>query len=140
MKWQEKFSMEEIPTDEDIINYLGEASILWNDLKGHIAKKSIEYSKCSAQPGWNLKYKKNNKSLCTLYPMEGYFIALVVIGKKEEEEVEAILSAGILSDYLKKLYEKTSYSAMGRWLMIEAKNKDIIEDIKALIEIRVNSK
>ncbi|WP_423245054.1 DUF3788 family protein [Heliorestis acidaminivorans] len=26
----------------------------------------MTYSKCSAQPGWNVKYKKSGKSLCTL--------------------------------------------------------------------------
>ncbi|KAB2952754.1 DUF3788 family protein [Heliorestis acidaminivorans] len=30
------------------------------------AKPHITYSKCSAQPGWNVKYKKSGKSLCTL--------------------------------------------------------------------------
>jgi hypothetical protein len=38
-----------------------------------------------------VKYQNSGKSLCTLYPMEGYFIALVVIGAKEEEEVEMAL-------------------------------------------------
>ena len=29
-------------------------------------KEKIEFSKCSMQPGWNVKFKKSNKSLCVI--------------------------------------------------------------------------
>ena len=95
---------------------------------------------CSAQPGWNIKYKKSGKSLCTLYPMPDHFIALVVVGTKQEDEVEIAVEAGIFTSYVKELYRKTAFSAMGRWMMIEVKHKEILNDIKVLIEIRVRSK
>ena len=103
-------------------------------------KPQIVYSKCSVQPGWNVKYKKSSKSLCTLYPMAGYFITLVVVGPKEEEEVRIGMDAELFTNYVKELYDKTAYSAMGRWLMIEVKDKAVLNDIKHLLTIRVRPK
>lgn len=40
-------------------------------------KPSLAYSKCTMQKGWNVKFKKSSKNLCTLYPKEGYFEVLV---------------------------------------------------------------
>lgn len=77
-----------------------------------------------------MKYKKSSKSLCTLYPMAGYFIALVVVGLKEEEEVQIGIDAGLFTNDVKELYEKTAYSVMGRWLMIEVQGKAVLNDIK----------
>ena len=144
MLWNELFDSDRTPTFEDIRAYIGEAKLVWDELVLYIedtykAKQQLDYSKCSAQPGWNVKYKKSSKSLCTLYPMPNYFIALVVVGAKEVDEVELAMQAGIFSDYVKELYQKTAYSAMGRWLMIEVKHKDILNDIKNLIKIRVTS-
>ena len=69
--------------------------------------------------------------------MQNYFIALVVVGTKEEVEVETTLEAGIFTSYLNELYQNTSFSAMGRWLMIEVKDREVLDDVKCLIEIRV---
>lgn len=145
MKWNELFGADQIPSFEDIRAYIGDAKPIWDELLSYIdeiykSKPQLDYSKCSAQPGWNVKYKKSSKSLCTLYPMPGYFIALVVVGRKEENEVELAIEAGRFSTYVKELYQNTAFSAMGRWLMIEVKHKDILNDIKGLIEIRVKSK
>lgn len=87
MKWNELFDSDRIPSYEDIRAYIDEAKPVWDELVLYIeetynAKPQLDYSKCSAQPGWNVKNKKSSKSLCTLYPMPNYFIALVVISEK----------------------------------------------------------
>jgi hypothetical protein len=142
MLWDEIYDQENRPSLNDIEEFIGTAYPLWNQLTGHIeetykTKPEISYSSCSAQPGWNIKYKKSGKSLCTLYPMEGYFIALVVIGGKEEDEVRIGMETGLYCPYLKELYDKTTYLKIGRWLMIEVRNQETLRDIKSLIEIRV---
>ncbi len=145
MKWNELFYSDRIPSIEDIRAYIGEAKRNWDELVFYIedtynAKRQLDYSKCSAQPGWNVKYKKSSKSLCTLYPMPNHFIALVVVGAKEEDEVELAMQAGAFSEYVKELYQKTKFSAMGRWLMIEVKDREVLGDIRRFVEIRVRSK
>ena len=145
MNWNEIFDADHIPSNEEIREFLGEAKSNWDELTAYIgeayqAKPQIAYSKCSAQSGWNVKYKKGSRSLCTLYPMAGYFIALVVVGSKEEEEVRIGMDAELFTTYVKELYYNTAYYAMGRWLMIEVTDKDVLNDIKYLLTIRVRPK
>ena len=143
MQWNELYAADETPSYEDILKHIGEGKEVFEELVSYIeqtykAPPQTEYSKCSAQPGWNLKYKKSGKSLCTLYPMKDHFIALVVVGAKEENEVQAAMPS--FSPYVRSVYEKTRSMPMGRWLMIDVKQKEVLEDVKRLINIRVKPK
>ena len=40
--------------------------------------EKIEYSSCSYEKGWNIKFKKAGKTLCTIYPRKNYFTVMVV--------------------------------------------------------------
>ena len=142
MEWNELFNADQKPSMEDIRSFIGEAKPLWDELVSFIeqaykSKPQQDYSKCPAQPGWNVKFKKGGKSLCTLYPMQDYFIVLIVVGAREENAVEAAARADVFAGYVKALYQKTVFSAMGKWLMIEVKDETVLEDIKRLIEIRM---
>ena len=114
-------------------------STLWDQLieflEGEIkANVSIEYSRCSMQPGWNVKYKKAGRSMCTLYPQKDAFTAMVVIGKKEREETESVLLS--FTPDVQRLYHETKLGMDQRWLMIDVTDKEILEDVKTCISIR----
>lgn len=97
--------------------------------------EKIEYSCCSMEPGWNVKFKKSGKSLCTIYPRESYFTALVVVGRKEKESVEEILPECNLR--LQEIYEETKEGNGQRWLMIDLEDRDsMYQDVLRLIKIR----
>lgn len=138
MEWIDLYPNSIEPTEKDISNFI--ANPLWEKLYDFLKENykvdpDYSYSSCSAQPGWNVKYKKGGKSLCTLYPMDGYFIALVVVGNKELPEVEIILPT--CTEYVQGLFEKTrSVGNMGRWLMINVTDEEILEDVENLIQIR----
>ena len=112
---------------------------LWESLLGHMEKEYqikplVEYSACSMQKGWNIKYKKSGRSLCTLYPMEGYFTALIVIGQRERLETEMALPS--FTSYLQELYRETKAGMGQKWLMIDVVDEEILEDVKRCISIR----
>lgn len=143
MKWNELFVAGQAPSFQDITEFIGIGAPIWAELLNYLEKAyqvqpRMTYSKCSAQPGWNLKYQKSGKSLCTLYPMAGFFIALVVVGAKEQLEAEIAL--GTFSAYTRELYHKTAPFNGGRWLMIEVKDESVLEDVKTLMAIRVKPK
>lgn len=145
MKWNEIYDHGNMPSITEIRNYIGSSKQLWDKFIEYIEqtysiKPQISYSSCSAQPGWNIKYRKGGKSLCTIYPMDGYFITLVVVGNQEEDEIRIGMETGMYTAYLKNLYDKTVYSKIGRWLMIEVKNEETLKDIKKLLNIRVSQK
>jgi len=63
MNWNEIFDADHIPSNEDIREYLGEAKSIWDELTAYIeeayqVKPQIAYSKCFAQPGWNVKVQE----------------------------------------------------------------------------------
>lgn len=98
------------------------------------SKPVLEYSRCSLQYGWNVKYKKAGRTLCTLYPMEGYYIALIVIGDREQTETELMLP--FFTEYLQNLYHETKPGMGQRWLMIGVTDDAVLEDVKQCIAIR----
>ncbi len=99
--------------------------------------EKIEYSSCSWEKGWNIKFKKAGKTLCTVYPRESYFTIMIVIRAKEKELVEAILPE--CTAELSDIYNQTREGNGQRWLMIDIEDKDALyRDVLRLIEIRRN--
>lgn len=136
----DKMVRNQIPTAEIITAYV--SNPLWNDLCQHIetqyqAKPVYEYSGCSV-PGWNVKYKKAGRSLCTLYPMEGYFVALIVISERERTETE--LALPFFTEYFQQLYRETKTGMGQKWLMINVTDSTVLDDVKQCISIRRGTK
>lgn len=86
------------------------------------------------QQGWNVKYKKAGRTLCTLYPMEGFFIALIVIGERERLEIEFALP--LFTEHFVRLYHDTKCGMGQKWLMIRVTDEVILDDVKQCIAIR----
>ena len=135
--WSELYKQDNQPDLDNIDRFVN--IVYWNKLNALLQKDynvlpKVEYSRCYAQRGWNIKYKKGRKSLCTLYPMENYFIALVVINIKMQTDTELVIAG--CSNYIQDLFWKTPSSCGGKWLMIEVRNKETYEDLIKLIKIR----
>lgn len=141
MNWNEHFSKVTPPDLYQISSYIN--SPLWGDLCTYLehtysVSPKIEHSICSGAPGWNVKYKKNSRALCTLYPASTYFTAMVSVGSKEAAEAELLLTA--CTNYVQDLYWNASPFNGGRWLMIEVRSPEILDDVKTLIALRVRPK
>lgn len=100
--------------------------------------EKIEYSACSLEKGWNIKFKKAGKSLCTIYPREGYFTILIVVGNKQKASVEEVLSDCAVE--LQNIYHQTREGNGQRWLMIDLEDREpLYYDVLRLIQIRRNN-
>ena len=87
------------------------------------------------EKGWNVKFKKSGKALCTVYPRESYFTAMVVVGQKEKGAVEAALPSCAAA--LQELYARTREGNGQRWLMIDLEDRDgLYRDVFRLMDIR----
>lgn len=126
------------PTLEEIEEYTNNPALhhFCSELKEtYKCKEKIEFSSCSMAPGWNVKFKKSGKSLCTIYPKESYFTTLIVVGRKEKEEAEALLP-GCTAE-LQELYEQTQEGNGQKWLMIDLEDQDqLYQDSLRRIKIR----
>lgn len=98
----------------------------------------IEYSSCSWENGWNVRFKKSGKTLCTVYPRECYFTVMIVIGTKQKALVEEILPE--CTAELQSIYAQTKEGNGQKWLMVDLEDKgQLYNDILRLIQIRRNS-
>lgn len=145
MKWSELFHSENQPTDKDISGFIG--SDLWHELNVYLQdtysiQPKMAYSSCSMEnglwKGWNVKYQKSGKALCTLYPRAGHFVAMVVIGAKEMPEAELLIPT--CSEYTQKLFHSTKAGVGGKWLAMDVTNNEILSDVESLIALRVRVK
>lgn len=141
MEWTTLYPANIQPTESQISEFI--ATPLWASLNDFICESyevgpKYSYSACSGQPGWNVKYQKAGRSLCTLYPMDGFFIALVVIGAKERMEAE--LLAPSFTEHVRTLLKSSGSLAGAQWLMIQVTDDEILADVKRLIQLRRKTK
>ncbi len=139
MEWIKRYGKERKPEFSEISGYV--ASEQWEILcrfieETYSVRPVIEYSCCSGAPGWNVKYRKGSKALCTLYPQEGCFTCLISIGSKMAAEAELILTS--CSTYVQELYENTSVFNGSRWMMIDVTTEKIRQDVEELLCVRVH--
>jgi len=144
MLWNELFGNEQVPSENQIVEFVD--TTLWVDLRNYLQQTynvlpKMFYSCCSMDKGfwkgWNIKYKKNGKSLCTLYPKQGYFVALVPVGAKEAAETELLIP--ICDKYTQDLYSQTKSGTNGKSLALNVTSKNILRDVKELVALRVYS-
>jgi hypothetical protein len=140
MEWHEWYGPDRAPAFEEIsslvdVNLWSEAREALED-EFQVAPR-LEYSRCSMQKGWNVKYKKSGRALCTLYPMAGYFLALVVIGQKEEAGMPSMFPK--LNGETQALYSRTPVSMGSRWLMLKVGDESALADLMLLVRLRAAS-
>ena len=128
---------EKSPSMEQVTEYINNS--LWTDFNNRIqstyrTRPWMEHGRCSMQAGWNIKYKKGGKSLCTLYPMQGYFIVLVVVGSREFTEAEFLMPQ--CSDYVQTVFKNTKTGNGQKWLMLDVRDREIMDDVFRLINLR----
>ena len=70
-----------------------------------------------------------------MYFRPGYVTAMVSIAPKDEPAAEGVLLT--CTESTKALYRNTTSSKMGRWLMIDLTSPEVLEDVKALLALRV---
>jgi len=149
--WCDLYKAENKPSDEQIRDYIG--TYLYDDLtdyfrETHLVKPMLVYS-CSFDDGgswkgwkyknfegWSIKYEKSGMPLCTLYPLPGYFVALI---KLEEQELEeAYLMTQICHQYTKEVFEMANYDTEYKYVEIEVTNPDILEDVQNFVNLKMS--
>ena len=144
-QWYELYGKEHEPSEAQIKEFVG--THLWDSLDGYLqrtynVKPKPSYSSCAMDSGmwkgWNVKYKKSGKSLCTLYPKQGYIFSLVPIGNSEISEAELLIP--LCTEYTQNLWNQTPCHHMGKSLAFEVKDEDVLGDMQNLIALRVKKK
>lgn len=78
------------PSDRDMTDVIGQPlAEAWTALRHFIVNTynidpSLQYG--GKRYGWNLQHRKGGRPLCEMYPENGSFTALVVLGSKELQQ------------------------------------------------------
>jgi len=144
MQWYELFDREHEPSEVQVKDFVN--SPLLDELDGHLretykVKPKLVYSSCgmdgNAWKGWNMKYLKSGKSLCTLYPKQGYLQLLVTISSRGVPEAELLMP--LCTEYIQNLFKQNDFQG-SKCLGIELRDESVLRDVKSLIEIRAKTK
>jgi len=144
MQWYELFDREHEPSEVQVKEYVD--TPLFDELDGYLretfkVRPKLAYSNCKmdggAWKGWNIKYQKSGKSLCTLYPKQGYLQLLVTIGERGLNEAQLLMP--LCTEYIQNLYRQSGAQGI-KCLSIELRDERVLQDVKSLIEIRARTK
>jgi len=138
MNLERMLDKEHKPAEPDIIDYLGtDAAVAWNDVVTFLAENynfEPETIFGGQKYGWAVRYRRSGKTLCTLYPENGAFTILIVLGKQEVEEALARLNEfkpGV-SDTISNARQYHD----GRWLWLRILDRNDTDDVKRLVQIK----
>ncbi len=125
------------PSEEEMAESTGELSDTWKSLRAFIeANYGIEplVKFGGKKYGWLVNYRKGGRPLCDLYPEQGSFTALVVLGKKEVEQVDAHLDE--FSPATRRVVQNTPQFHDGRWLWLRVTDPAQQADVQRLLMIK----
>ena len=97
----------------------------------------MEYSACAMQTGWNIKFKKSGRNVCTVYPMDGYFICMILTGGDSMMELEARLEE--FTPYMREKFMDTKVFRGSRWLFLEIRDGGTERDLEELVLLKLRS-
>lgn len=127
------------PNPTALAEVLGDSHPLWMQIKEHLdhsyGELIEEWKFYGAKSGWLLKMLKKKRNLFFVIPMQDFFVISFVFGEKA---VDRILDSD-LPDELKSTLRNARKYAEGRGLPIEVRSKKEVEQIKTLLEIKVNN-
>ena len=144
MNWNELYDREREPSEDQVKEFINMP--LQDELDGSLrqeykVKPKMAYSSCNMDggmwKGWNVKYQKSGKSLCTLYPKQGYLQLLVPVGAREMNEAELLMP--LCTEYTQELWGRSG-GADYKSMAFEVREENVMRDVKSLIEIRVKTK
>jgi len=127
------------PTLPDLKRGLKTTYSIWKTIEDFTLKNYPgavgEWSFSSEKFGWSYRIKDKKRVLVYLLPRDGFFKAAFVFGQKA---LDQIYSSDV-SKSIKTELETAKKNAEGKGIRIEVKDKNILEDIKRLILIKIGN-
>jgi len=127
-----------IPNYESLKNSLGTTYEFWQSLVDYVYSvypKAIEEWNFSKSAGWIFRLKDKKRMIIYLLPRENFFKVVLVFGNKATDEV---LKSEVAIEIKTELKTARVY-AEGRSIQIEVKEEKTVNDLKILINIKLEN-
>lgn len=128
---------QEVPSFQDMISYCGDVGELWTEIDEYLKKKyeikgSIRFP-YGNKYGWSMKYSYKNKLICDIFAERDAFMVLI---RMLNDSINPIYDE--LSDYAKDIWNNKYPCGEGGWLNYRLTNKDQLQDLIKVIDIKVS--
>jgi hypothetical protein len=127
------------PTEQDLVDKLGSTYLLWSDLKSYLndtlKNPSGEWNYPGKKYGWSFRMKSKKRNIIYFLPRDGYFKVAFVFGQKATNKV----MESSVNEIIKAELNEAKVYAEGRGIRIDIKDDQILNDIKNLIQIKVEN-
>jgi hypothetical protein len=127
------------PTDEIVSEKLDTVYQYWAEIREYVADLvgdiTGEWKFYGQKYGWQLKTLLKKRNLFFLIPYDSFFKIVLIFGDKAVAEIEK----STISDHIKNDIINAKKYMEGRGIGIDVKDGEFIEDIKALIDIKINN-
>ncbi|MDR1153559.1 MAG: DUF3788 domain-containing protein [Bacteroidales bacterium] len=126
------------PKDECLKVALGATYEFWQtfvDYVHAVCPKSIDEWSFSKSGGWSFRLKDNRRAIIYLLPRDGFFKVAFVFGQKA---TDGVFKSEVATAIRTELESAKAY-AEGRGIRVEVKDGGIINDIKNLINIKLEN-
>ncbi len=126
------------PNDKEIADFIGgQAGKAWLEIRKFIKDRyDIEPEMVfgGAKHGWEIRYRKGGRTLCSITPEKGTVKTLIVLGREEAEK--ALSAKSELSPKTNETIEGAKQLHDGRWLWFRLTEPSDAQDIKKLLQIK----
>jgi hypothetical protein len=125
------------PDQRDLEEALSNTFPWWNEIRNFTVKQypnAIEEWNCpGAKYGWSYRIKDKKRAIVYLLPRQNYFKVALVYGQKATDQAIGSNIAG----EIKEIIKSAPVYAEGRGFRIDVTSKEVIKDIKELIDIKL---
>jgi len=137
MAYERLLNRDDQPDREKIRKTIGrEVLTVWDDVIAYLEENFSDYIPelmyYSAQHGWALRYRKESRQLCVLFPERGAFTALIMLNP--EEDAQALEKINYFNTRLRGLLNLPSSLPQGRWLWMRLEDHTDFVGFRLLME------
>jgi hypothetical protein len=125
------------PSTEEIKKAIGDRLMLWLEIHRYIevnydfTQKLVFFTN---KYGWAIRYRKQGRTMAYFFPEQGAYSVLLILGKKEAEEVELIKEK--LNTEIQTIFNTTQQLHDGRWIWIRALTNSDVDSLKLLLSAK----
>ena len=126
------------PAEEHLRDKLGPTYDLWVQLRDYLFNlfkdPAEEWNFPGKKYGWSYRIKQKKRNMIYFIPHDGYFNAALVFGPRAFDQ---IMESDVRDSIKDELRQARVYTE-GRGVSIEVKSIDIFDDIKRLVQIKID--
>jgi hypothetical protein len=123
-----------VPTEDAIQEKLGSALHLWTslvDILSSRAEQNLKYL-YGRQYGWAKQFRIKGKPVVSLFPNEGYFVALIILN---QDQLLAASQLRLHKNAIRAMDAANLYRE-GKWLFMRVEKLNDLKDIEALLKLK----